>query len=456
MARPLTLSTTIGIYAGVTLLSFTLIIALLLGRGLTHVLEDALHDKASALARQLSIISLDAVLIQDYGVLERYTSDLALEADLLYLSIERNDGVVLAQAGSIHHSEDVLTITQPMVLMGNPLGHVSVTYDRTRIRDIATQLFVVAMASVMLLVGLIFWVLRSLLRQRLVEPVKALIAEMNPLNVTQGLSQGSRADPSEVHELRYAFEEMRADIRNQLAEIEKANQMVRVATQRLCQGQRLATIGQMAAGLAHGLNTPLGNIIGYAQHARQKACNERMSATLTVIERQAMACSEIVRNMLSSARAPELMIESFELTRLANGTIKLLEPIARDCHVTIRMNEPDGEIWVMADVASVEQILFNLINNAMQAGARLIDVEIAKASDHVLLSVCDNGGGISASAQSMVFEPFFTTKPASSGTGLGLYLCATLAESMQGRIRLVHSWPGDTCFELTLPHGVNA
>lgn len=457
MAQPRTLSTTIGLYVGSALLAFTVLLAVLLGHGIRHVLDDALQDKANALVRQLSLVSLDAVLVQDYGVLERYTADLALEADLNYLKITRNDGVILAQAGTLGRSDEdgALQITQPMELAGGVIGHVTVSYDRSRIEAIGQRFYAIALGAVLLLVLLLFLVLRNFTRRRLVEPVRALTEAMNPLTPgTEGLEQrGGHGDPLEVHQLRQAFEEMRGDVRRHLAEIERANSLARTATQRLCQGQRLATIGQMAAGLAHGLNTPLGNIIGYAQLAQQQASDKGLNHQLEVIEQQAHSCSEIVRNMLCSVRAPEVRPEHFDLLEQVRSTRQLIHPLAKDYGAELVISSTQQQAVVWADVASVEQIIFNLVSNAVHAGADTISHEVVVDERGVALRICDNGRGIETADQSAIFEPFFTTKPASQGTGLGLYLCATLADSMAGKITLLHSRPGETCFELLLPCG---
>jgi signal transduction histidine kinase len=210
----------------------------------------------------------------------------------------------------------------------------------------------------------------------------------------------------------------------------------------------------MAAGLAHGLNTPLGNIVGYAQRALEQAPEGTAAEQLKVIERQAVVCSEIVRNLLTAARAPGSLIENFDLADMVRNTATLLEPLMQDHGVALETALPAQAVPVNADVGGVEQILFNLVNNAVQAGAKHVRLAIRGDGESVKLAVVDDGHGIPAENQAMIFDAFFTTKSVTEGTGLGLYMCAALAKSSNGSIALVESRPGHTCLELTLRAGV--
>ena len=449
--RSFTLSALIGLYAGVTLLVFALVLSGLMVLGLNRILENSLQDKANTLARQIATVSLDTVLMHDYGVLERYTSDLVGADGLVYLRIRREDGAVLAEAGELAADTPVLRLEKPVLLANRRVGDVTVAYERRHIDRTITRFTIISVAGVAILATLLFFTLKGILRRRLIEPIERLAHDMNPLHETMPDTAADTGGPSEVLELRHTFEQLRGEVRHHIAEIEQANRVARAATQRLCQGQRLASIGQMAAGLAHSLNTPLGNIMGYAQQAQRKACDEDMRARIEVIQRQAGVCSEIVRNLLSAARTPEIHVQAFDLAELARATVKLLRSVVRDHGVELLMEEGPTGLMVLGDVGGVEQIMFNLINNAVQADAKIIRVRVLDAGARGYLQLEDNGAGIPIEAQSHIFEALFTTKAAGSGTGLGLHLCQTLADGMQGALRLVESRPGLTCFELDLP-----
>ncbi|MCA1805129.1 MAG: hypothetical protein LC646_07295 [Xanthomonadaceae bacterium] len=449
--RSFTLSALIGLYAGMALLVFALVLSGLMVLGLNRILEDSLQDKANMLARQIATVSLDAVLMHDYGVLERYTADLAGSDGLVYLRIRREDGVVLAEAGKLEPGAPVLLLEKPVLLANRPVGDVTVAYERRHIDRTITRFTLISVAGVAVLATLLFFSLKGILRRRLIKPIERLAHDMNPLLDTIPEAQPLEGAPSEVLELRHTFEQLRGEVRHHIEEIEQANRVARAATQRLCQGQRLASIGQMAAGLAHSLNTPLGNIMGYAQQAQRKARDEDMRARIEVIQRQAGVCSEIVCNLLNAARTPQIHVQAFDLAELARATVKLLSPVVRDHGVELHLEEGPVALAVLGDVGGVEQIMFNLINNAVQADAGTICVRVQAEAGRGVLQVEDDGSGIPAEVQPRIFEALFTTKAAGSGTGLGLHLCQTLAAGMQSSIRLVESRPGLTIFELALP-----
>lgn len=446
-----TLSGLVIRYTGGALLLLALLLGVVVQLVISNTLEDALRDKAAALARQLATVSLDAVLVYDYGTLERYVGDLERDADIVYLRIRRADGEVLAEAGdaSAVTRSAILSLTQPMRLADNPIGEVTVAYDRRVMERTVALLSALWIGGLALVTLAMFWVLRRLLRRRVIEPVQRLAANISPLAGDQAQLVPQPGAPREVLLLAETLERMRAEIRRHIVQIETANRLARSATERFCREQRLASIGQMAAGLAHGLNTPLGNIIGYAQQARRGA-GEPLAQRLTVIERQANKCSAIVRNLLSAARAPEVVVQRVDLARVVEATVTLVRPVMRD-HGAELAHSGDPTCPALCDVGAFEQVLFNLTSNAVQAGARHITIDVRCEDGRARVGVLDDGPGIPAARQAHIFEPFFTTKEAGSGTGLGLYLCRTLLESMQGHIALRESAPGRTVFELNLP-----
>ncbi|MGM0595042.1 MAG: sensor histidine kinase [Pseudomonadota bacterium] len=451
--KTLTLSGLLTRYAGGTLLLLALLLGVVVQQVNSHTLQGALQDKAEALAKQLAVISLDAVLIYDYGTLERYVRDLVSGSDVLYLQVARSDGEVLAEAGESDAvgSKASLRVEQPIYLADNIIGQVSVVYDTSTTEQTVLLLSTLWLVGLVLVTGVLFWVMQHLLRRHLVEPVTTLAASVNPFeNSGDDASPTLKGAPREVEQLAHTFGQMRAEIAQHIAEMENANRLARSATQRFCREQRLASIGQMAAGLAHGLNTPLGNIIGYVQQARREG--ECASAQrLDVIERQAHKCSEIVRNLLAAARSPEVILQRTDVAKLIAITLKLLRPVMRDNGTEIVQHGPK-HCQVVCDVSAFEQVLFNLTSNAVQAGANRVDVELSTDKGRVVVDICDNGQGIPPERQAKIFEAFFTTKEAGSGTGLGLYLCQTLMRSMEGDIELHESRPGRTVFRLTLPH----
>ncbi len=175
--QPPTLSMQIGLYAGLALL-----LAGLMVLGMKRILEDSLMDKASMLARQIATVSLDAVLMHDYGVLERYSADLSGADGLVYLRIRREDGTILAEASDATNTQPLLKIEKPILLADRVVGDVTVAYERSTIDRAISRFTLVVILAVALLSVLFFFTLRALLKRRLIDPIERLARELHPLH----------------------------------------------------------------------------------------------------------------------------------------------------------------------------------------------------------------------------------------------------------------------------------
>jgi signal transduction histidine kinase len=422
---------------------------LVLGAALWHttlgLVQEAQADKARALAAQLAAVSLDAVLLRDYGTLERYLADLS--GAVAYAEIRRADGTVLGHTGQ--RAPGLPLVRAPMRVSGGGMledvGEVLAQYDPAPARRAAWQLAGLLAGGLALFAGLTFWALRRLLLKRLVAPVAALIEGADPERPAGPLPADS---PAEVADLAAAIGHLRQRIDRHVAEAEEAAQSRNEALRRLCSEQRLAAVGQMAGEVAHELNTPLSNILGYAQSALPRAENAEVRESLDTIQQQARRAGQIVRDMLTAARAPAPSLQNLDLTQLAAAFIRLVTPLARKqgCAIALEADEP---VIVRADAARVEQILFNLVSNAVQAGAKAVRVDVMEEGRPVLV-VADDGPGLPDAVRGRLFEPFVTTKPVGQGTGLGLAISQRLAREMG--VELACESPGPGCvFVLRFP-----
>lgn len=449
------LSRLIGLYAGGGLFILATLFGFVVQHGVATFVEGALHDKAQALARQLAVISLDAVLMRDYGTLERYVAGLARQRDVLFIRIRREDGEILGSAendaGNVpaRHRE---TVVEPIVLLNNRLGDVTVAYDRGRADRLILQLRILGFAGIFVVTLTLFFLLKQLLQRRLILPVQRLAADFNPLGDTSPLPIGREA-PREIEQIASTFSRLRESIADHIAQVEHANELTRAATDRLCREQRLAAIGQLAAGLAHGLNTPLGNIKGYVQTARRRTSDPQLLERLEVIERQAGVCSSIVGSLLTAAHQPNPVGQAVDLGVLIRDVTRLTRPLLKERGIGKLEVRADSSVSAWADPAALEHVLFNLLSNAADAGSGMVELHAYNDGGLAWLEIGDDGPGIPESLHENLFEPFTTTKPAGQGTGLGLYLCMTLLHAMQGGICLVESRPGRTLFRIHLPEG---
>lgn len=422
---------------GVAWLFFFLVLGAVLWQTTLRLIEEAQADKARALASQLAAVSLDAVLMRDYGTLERYLADLS--GAVAFAEIRRADGQVLGSVGQRLPNLDMLRA--PMRVSGGgveeEIGEVLAQYDPAPARRAVWQLVGLLAFGLALFAGLTFWALRRLLLNQLIQPVAGLIAQADPEG--PALSVPGHA-PAEIAELAAAIGGLRERIARHLAEAEDAAQTRNEALRRLCSEQRLAAVGQIAGEVAHELNTPLSNILGYAQSALPLAADPELRESLETIEAQARRAGQIVRDMLTAARAPAPSLQTLDLTALCAGFVRLVTPLARKqgCALALDADEP---VPVRADAARVEQILFNLVFNAVQAGAREVRLDVAPGPAPGL-SVKDNGPGLPEGVRARLFEPFVTTKPVGQGTGLGLAISQRLAREMGAELIWIDAGPG--------------
>jgi PAS domain S-box-containing protein len=211
--------------------------------------------------------------------------------------------------------------------------------------------------------------------------------------------------------------------------------------QQLRQSEKLSAFGQLIAGVAHELNNPLAVIMGYAQIlVKQDAGPARPHNELHKILHEAERAAKIVRNLLTFARPREPRMEPVDINRLLTTIIEThegeLESSSVQCHLCLAANVPR----TMADPHQVEQVVTNLLNNAIQAmsehnGPRTLTLASDVVSNRAIrITVADSGPGIRTEIISKIFDPFFTTKTPGKGTGLGLSICHSIVEEHGGRI----------------------
>ncbi len=222
---------------------------------------------------------------------------------------------------------------------------------------------------------------------------------------------------------------------------------------RMGETEKLAGIGQLAAGIAHQLNTPLGSILLSAQMLEDSTCDEDQADDIRRIIRQTEQCRGIIKGLLNFARPTGSERSPVSLVECLEETIFLMEKNLKVAGVAVEIDAAT-EPWVYGNRNELSQVFFNLVANSLDAmpeGGR-IGVAITDADPgELLMTFSDSGEGIPASHHDSVFLPFFTTKDYGKGTGLGLSIVARIVHEHGGRIEL-ESKPGKgTTFRLWLP-----
>jgi signal transduction histidine kinase len=216
---------------------------------------------------------------------------------------------------------------------------------------------------------------------------------------------------------------------------------------------RLATIGQLASGIAHELNDPLANILGYAQLLKKTTLNTAQAADLDRIVRSSLHAREIVRKLLLFARQMPTQKSGISLNKIILDTLDLLKSRLEQWNVSVITDLQPDLPELTADPSQMTQVITNLCVNALQAmpegGSLHLTTSVQKKS--ICLEVTDTGTGMDAETRSKIFLPFFTTKPVGIGTGLGLSVVHGIITSHHGKID-VFSEPGKgSRFVVTLP-----
>jgi two-component system NtrC family sensor kinase len=247
----------------------------------------------------------------------------------------------------------------------------------------------------------------------------------------------------------------RSRLAAKVAELERANRALEEARESLVRTEKLATVGRLAAGVAHEVGNPLGAIAGYAEVARDRLRRGATADADDFLERigvEARRIDAIVRDLLDFARpaAPEL--RPVPLPPAVDAALRLARPQPRFRDVAVGLALEGGLPPVLADARRLEQVLLNLLLNAGDAmgGAGALEVSARLDGDRVELDVSDRGPGFAASDLPHVFDPFFTTKAPGAGTGLGLSICHRLVESFGGAIEASNREGGGARLRLRL------
>ena len=239
---------------------------------------------------------------------------------------------------------------------------------------------------------------------------------------------------------------------------ESLEAQVRERTQQFLRAEKLATMGNLLAGVAHELNNPLAVVTGHSYLMRDLVREPSLVEKAETIRTAAERCSRIVRNFLAMARQHPSERGEAQLNQVVRDAVELLGYELRTDSVEVVLNLADELPVLWADAHQLHQVLVNLVTNAHQAMRRqstLRRIEITTGLDpsgaRFQLAVADTGPGIPPDIQGKIFDPFFTTKAPGEGTGLGLSLCRGIIEEHGGSISVAIGPGGGTTFRIELP-----
>lgn len=242
------------------------------------------------------------------------------------------------------------------------------------------------------------------------------------------------------------------------AEIEKKTEEIRKTHANLIQTEKLASLGRMAAGVAHEINNPLTGVVTFAYLLKKKFPPESQEAQdLDIIIEQSERCSKIIRNLLTFARATPSEKGMVNINDVLSRTIFMVQNQEKFHHIKFKTDLEDSQFTILGDSSQFQQIFLNMFINAADAMNERGNITVKTRSvteegkPCVEIEFTDEGTGIKEADMPKLFEPFFTTKPVGKGTGLGLSVSHGIVKHFGGTIKVKSVLGRGTSFFVRLP-----
>jgi PAS domain S-box-containing protein len=222
----------------------------------------------------------------------------------------------------------------------------------------------------------------------------------------------------------------------------------------LFQSEKLKAVGQLAGGVAHEINNPVGVILGFAQSLVKRIKeDDPFYLPLKSIEREAIRCKKLIGDLLTFSRTEKSLRESIDINQTIDETLSLIGANAKLMGVEITRDYETGLPQITADKSQLQQAIISICSNAIEAmpEAGKLNLITRHAENQIVIKISDTGPGMTEEVKKHLFEPFFTTKDIGKGTGLGLSLCYEIIKKHRGSIE-VESEPGQgATFIIKLP-----
>jgi len=342
-----------------------------------------------------------------------------------------------------------LTVGASLIKMDLPLAQTYMIQERpmpeagwrvhilTRIAPLHTEVVqAVFIVAILLAVAILFFLLWNQRRKRAKERLRYQLETQKNLETNAA----------------------NARLIQEIDERRRAEEALVQARDELIQATKLAALGEMSTSISHELNQPLAAIRAYADNARAligHGRHEDAIGNLTQISDLTERMAQISAQLKIFARKGESQSVSISLNASINNSLKILQPRIKEDNANIRMRPTAQEIFVLANSVQLEQVLVNLVGNALHAveenEQRRIEIATQIRDQEVILKIWDNGPGIEQEQLSMIFDPFFTTKKEGRGLGLGLSISYRLMDGMNGSLQAENHPEGGAVFTLTLP-----
>lgn len=337
-------------------------------------------------------------------------------------------------------SRSRMDLAAPLPVLG---WRVMIFADTTEARRQSARAMVIALLMCVIVLGFIWiWLSRreEFSRRQRLDKAAALRLERRVRTRTAELSAANSRLEQEVRDR----EQAEAELRQTQAE--------------LVQAAKLATLGKMSAALSHEYNQPLAAIRSDAEVAEMliaRGMPEKALANLTRIGGMVGRMAEIARTLKGFTRRSGTDIKPVSLRQVIDEALLLLMPQIKQSGVLLETELPEADIIVAAGQIRLEQVVVNLMSNALDAvkgrAGACVRLALVEMDGYAVLSVSDNGPGIAEDVLPQIFDPFFTTKEVGAGLGLGLSIAYKIVHDFSGTLTAVNGDTGGACFVMRLP-----
>jgi signal transduction histidine kinase len=305
------------------------------------------------------------------------------------------------------------------------------------------------------------------LQDELVETKRGLRA------LSTALEEQMRALTAELHAAHEELEQTNSELLQltlelddrvaaRTAELQAKDEEIKAMSQQLWQAAKLATMGELAASIAHELNNPLATVsLRVEVLLAEMAPDAPQRRALEVVEQEVERMGQLVAHLLQFTRRGQHQVSTLDVREEIERTLELIHYHLRNRHIGVVCQFAPDVPLVQADRQQLRQLFLNLFTNASdampQGGTLTLQVRTAPPSQQLEIAISDTGIGIAAEDLPRVIEPFFTTKPEGRGTGLGLPICRRIVQEHQGALDIVSKVDQGTTVFITLPiqHGQN-
>ena len=348
-------------------------------------------------------------------------------------------------------SKSDVRISAPLSLDGRPLGAITISgsllplYETLRSSQMVILFYILMDTVVLVLVGYV------LLSRIVVKPIDKLLGMTGTYKDGFRVPSMPESSRNEIGDLTRSLSHMlkrldenKRELQSHISSLEKANRDLRQAQDEIIRSEKLASVGRLAAGIAHEIGNPIGIILGYLDLLNSADIAEADKKDfLSRIESEIVRVNRIIRQLLDFSRPSSGEPQKTRVHDLVKMTLAMLEPQPMMEGIRTTLDLKAQKDMVLADPNQLQQVFLNIVMNAADALAegkeegriRQLTIQSERTANSIELRFRDNGPGIPEEGLLRIFDPFYTTKEPGKGTGLGLSVCYRIVEGLGGTIR---------------------